>query len=102
MAIELTERSRAIVSEMLANGDFKNESEVIEHVLIRGEVEERIKASLREALASLDRGKGIELTPEVWDEIDREADEIVSLGLPIDPDVRSESSQTRLVIEGAN
>lgn len=91
MAIELTERSRAIVSEMLATGEFKSESEVIEHVLIRVEIEERrqrITASLHEAKAALDRGEGVELTTEVWDEIDREADKIVRLRLPIDPDVQ--------------
>jgi hypothetical protein len=29
----------------------------------------------------------IEVTPEFWDELDREADEADRLGLPINPDV---------------
>jgi hypothetical protein len=78
------------VSELLARGEYKNESDVIEHALIRIQREaerDRIRASVLEGFAQVERGEGTELTPEVWDEIDREADEIVRLGLPIDPDV---------------
>lgn len=93
MVIELTEKSQAIVSELLESGDFRNESEVVEHLLIKAKVlerRERIESSLRKAKASLDRGEGVRVTPEVWDDIDRRADEMAKLGLPIDPDVRPE------------
>ncbi|CAN5712331.1 hypothetical protein BH09CHL1_BH09CHL1_36280 [soil metagenome] len=94
MVIELTKKSQAIVSELLESGEFRSESEVVEHLLIKAQVlehRERIRASVLEGFAQIERGEGIALTPEVWDEIDREADEIVRLGLPIDPDVYRQS-----------
>jgi hypothetical protein len=38
-------------------------------------------------LAELERGEGIELTPEVMEEISREADELIRLGVLPKPDV---------------
>ena len=49
---------------------------------------DRLNAALATGITQAERGDVIELTPDVWDEIEREADEADRLGLPIDPDVR--------------
>lgn len=49
---------------------------------------DRLNAALATGIAQSKQGNVIELTPDVWDEIEREADEADRLGLPIDPDVR--------------
>jgi predicted transcriptional regulator len=48
---------------------------------------QEIRASIEEGLAELERGEGIELTPEVMEEISREADELTRLGVLPKPDV---------------
>lgn len=48
---------------------------------------QELRESIAEGLAAIERGEGIELTPEVWDEIEREADEMIRLGIPPHPDV---------------
>jgi predicted transcriptional regulator len=48
---------------------------------------QEIRASIEEGLAELERGEGIELTPEVMEEISREADELIRLGVLPKPDV---------------
>lgn len=75
MAIELTERSRAIVSEMVAKGHFATEREVIEKGILLV-WEEELRASIREGRAAIARGEGYEMTEEFWEELIREADEL--------------------------
>lgn len=47
----------------------------------------RLRASVAEGLAAIERGEGIEWTPELMDELEREADERIRLGLQPKPDV---------------
>jgi Arc/MetJ-type ribon-helix-helix transcriptional regulator len=75
MAIELTERSRAIVSEMVAKGHFASEREVIEKGILLV-WEEELRASIQEGHAAIARGEGYEMTEEFWDELIRESDEL--------------------------
>jgi hypothetical protein len=47
----------------------------------------RIREIVAIGIAQADRGEGVEMTDEVWDELERQADEEERLGLPINPDV---------------
>ena len=48
---------------------------------------QEIRASIEDSIAAIQRGEGIELTPEVMDEIEREAEELVRVGALPKPDV---------------
>jgi hypothetical protein len=48
---------------------------------------ESLRASVAAGLAAIERGEGSELTPELWAEIDRDVDEKIRRGLPLNPDV---------------
>jgi antitoxin ParD1/3/4 len=48
---------------------------------------QELRASIAEGLAAIERGEGIELTPEVWEEIEREAHERFLIGHQPKPDV---------------
>lgn len=48
---------------------------------------ESLRASIAEGLAAIERGEGREWTPELMDEIDREADEGIRQGWQPKPDV---------------
>jgi hypothetical protein len=39
-----------------------------------------LRAKIRIGLDQLDRGEGIEMTPDVWDDLDREVDERLRRG----------------------
>jgi putative addiction module CopG family antidote len=84
---DLEERIR----EKVESGDYSDPSEVIRAAMRLLEKRDRelqeIRASIQEGLAAIERGEGIELTPEVWEEIEREADEHLRLGIPPNPDV---------------
>jgi DNA polymerase III delta prime subunit len=54
---------------------------------VRDQRAQDLRASIAEGLAAIERGEGIELTPELVEEIDREAEEQIRLGVPPDPDV---------------
>jgi hypothetical protein len=48
---------------------------------------QELRASIEEGLAAIERGEGIELTPEVWAEMGREAHERFLTGDQPNPDV---------------
>lgn len=48
---------------------------------------QELRESIAEGLAAAERGEARELTPELWEEIEREADEMIRLGVPPNPDV---------------
>ena len=79
------------IRQKVDSGHYGDASEVIRAALRLLEVRDRrvqeIRASIAEGLAAIERGEGIELTPELMEEIDREADEQIRLSLPPDPDV---------------
>jgi antitoxin ParD1/3/4 len=84
---DLEERIRAKVE----SGQYDDASEVIRTAMRlldkRDRQLEELRASIAEARASIERGEGIELTPEVWDEIEREAHERNLMGCEPNPDV---------------
>lgn len=90
MAVQVSRKLETEISELVESGDFADAEDVIERgVQLLQEVRrwERLITSVDEAFASLDRGEGRELTPELWQEICDQAMEDERLGLPLDPDV---------------
>jgi len=85
--VDLEERIR----QKVESGRYGDASEVIRTALrlleARDERAQALRASITEGLAAIERGEGIELTPESMEEIDRVADEQIRLGVPPKPDV---------------
>jgi antitoxin ParD1/3/4 len=82
----------ASIRQKVESGRFGTETDVVRAALQLLDAREQrlhqLRASIAEGFAAIERGEGIELTPEVMEEIDREADEMVRLGQEPDPDVR--------------
>ena len=91
MVIHVTPEIEADIRQRVESGEYADESELLREALRMLDARERrvqeIRASIEEGLAAVERGEGIELTPEVWEEIDREVDELVRIGACPKPDV---------------
>lgn len=91
MAIQVPADVEASIRERIEAGRYQDEAEVIRAALrsleAREERAERLRASIVEGFAAVERGEGIELTPEHLEELEREAGERVRLGLQPNPDV---------------
>ena len=91
MTIRVPADLEASIRRRVASGRYNDATEVIRAAMrlleAREERTEYIRASVAAGLAAIERGEGSELTPELWEEIDREADEQIRLGLPPKPDV---------------
>lgn len=87
VSTDLAERIR----EKVESGQYDDASDVIRAAMrlldTRDRQLEELRASIAEGLAAAERGEARELTPELWDEIEREADEMIRLGIPPNPDV---------------
>lgn len=91
MVIRVPDDLEASIQQKIATGRYQDETEVIRVALrlldAREERAERLRTSIAEGFAAVERGEGIEWTPELMEEIDREAEERVRRGLQPDPDV---------------
>ncbi len=91
MVIHVPADIEASIRERVESGDYSDETEVIRTALralmAREQRIEEIRTSVEEGIASIERGEGIELTPELMDEIEREVEERVRLGEMPKPDV---------------
>lgn len=91
MVIHVTPEIEADIRQRVERGEYADESDVVRTAPRTLEARERrthvIRESIAEGLAAVERGDGIELTPEAMDEIEREAEEHVRLGLPVELDV---------------
>lgn len=66
----LPEELKSWIETQVAAGGYGNTSEYIRELVRldrKHKSEERLEALLLEGLASLDAGKGIEITPEFWE-----------------------------------
>ena len=81
----------ADIRQRVASGEYAAETEVLRIALRLLDARERraqeIRASIEEGMAAIKRGEGIELTPELMDEIEREAEELARIGALPKPDV---------------
>ena len=97
MNVSLTPQLEQMIRDKVDSGLYSSASEVVREALrLLGENEQRLKiramrdAAIAEGYASLDRGEGIELTEELWDQIMAEGDELAEIGAPIDPLISGE------------
>jgi antitoxin ParD1/3/4 len=91
MAIRLPADVEEGIRRRVESGHFADADEVIREAMRLLDDQERQLASLREKLQvgldQLDRGESVEWTPELRDQIRREADEMYRRGERPDPDV---------------
>jgi antitoxin ParD1/3/4 len=91
MSIQLPPDVEASIRRKVQRGQFPDEGEVVrEAIRLLDERESQLdvlRAKIRVGLDQLDRGEGIEMTPEAWDELDREVDDRLSRGVAPNPDV---------------
>jgi putative addiction module CopG family antidote len=90
VTIQLTAKSEALIRQQVANGRYASVDEAVDaavELLDAHDRRKRLLAALAVGDAQVARGEVFELTPEVWAEIEREADEDERLGVPLDPDV---------------
>lgn len=94
MNISLTPRLEAMIREKVESGLYNNSSEVVREALRLMEQEdalkrERLRAAIAIGMDEIARGEGVEYTPELMADVDREVDRMVRDGDALDPDVRA-------------
>jgi antitoxin ParD1/3/4 len=91
MSISVPADLEESIRQKVASGRYGDPSEVIRAALrlleVRDQRAQDLRSSIAEGLAAIERGEGIALTAELMEEIDREAEEQIRLGVPPDPDV---------------
>ena len=91
MVIHVTPEIAADIRQRVESGEYADESEVVRTALRTLQVREQrireIRASVEKGMAEIERGGGYEWTPELMEEISREADEMIRLGRLPKPDV---------------
>ncbi len=91
MVIQVSPDIEESIRERVESGAYEDATDVIRKALRALESREQrireIRASIDEGRAAIERGEGREWTPELRDEINREADERIRLGRLPDPDV---------------
>ncbi len=79
MTVTLTPRAEALLRSKIETGSYHDAGEVIERALHLLDAHDRrvqqLRESVAEGFAAIDRGEGIELTPELMDERGRRAEE---------------------------
>ena len=97
MNVSLTPQLEQMVRDKVESGRYNNASEVVREALrIMADHEERLliralrDAAIVEGIASLERGEGLELTNEGWDQIFAEGEARAKRGDPIDPLISGE------------
>ena len=87
MAHHLTQEQDAIVERILATGEYGDAGDVVTNALLLLEERDRrrrwLRAELQKGFDQLERGEGIEFTPQLMDDIVREAEENLRQGKPI-------------------
>jgi antitoxin ParD1/3/4 len=90
VSVTLTPQLEALVRQKVETGPYGSAEEVIEEALQALEERERfqrLRASLMEAEAEIERGEGVEWTPELMEHLKREANELRRQGAEPDRDV---------------
>ena len=91
MAIQLPVDLEEQIRQKVASGDYDDPSDVIRAAIrLRDKQDQRVqelRALVAAGLASIERGDVREWTPELLDEIERNADEQIRRGIPPEPHV---------------
>ena len=86
MVIHVQPETEAVIREKVERGEYEDADAVIRAALKQLAVQE-IRVLIAESQAQYERGEYVELTSEVWAEIEREADEMVRTGASVQPHV---------------
>lgn len=88
--IQLTPQAEASIRESIASGLYRDAEEALSVAVRLLEDRDRkimeLRQSIAESVAATDRGEGIELTSEVMDQIEREAEAACAAGEIPHPD----------------
>jgi putative addiction module CopG family antidote len=89
MVMTLTPSIEARIRDLIDSGQYPDADAVLLDALqlLEERNQERFLALREKVRAGFESGEGVELTPELWDQLVREADEEDRLGLPIRDDV---------------
>lgn len=91
MAIQLPADVEASIHQKVARGDFPDAGEVIREAMRLLDAQEsqleELRAKLRSGLDQLDRGEGVQFTPELIGQMRRDAQERFHRGERPNPDV---------------
>lgn len=90
MQVQLTPQIESIVKALLETGEYRDQDEVIaEAILLLDDERQRrdLRATLAVGQAQIDRGEYVFLTPQLREEIRREARRMVAEGHMPNPDV---------------
>lgn len=91
MVIHVTPEIEADLRQRVESGEYADESEVLRTALRTLRAREQrireIRASIEVGLVEIESGGGHEWTPELMEEIRREAEEMIRLGRRPKPDV---------------
>lgn len=90
MSVTLSPHIEAAIRQKVERGLYASLEEAVEaafRLLDEHERRARLKAAISVGDDQIARGEGVELTPALWDEIERDADEAERLELPLNPDV---------------
>jgi antitoxin ParD1/3/4 len=91
MSIRLPPDVEASIRQRVERGQFPDEAEVVrEAIRLLDERDlqlDALRAKIGVGLDELDRGEGVEWTPELMERLSREADELYRRGEQPDPDV---------------
>jgi putative addiction module CopG family antidote len=84
MALRFPADVETSIRDLVSTGRFEDEAQVVREALRLLDRREQqfmdLRSSIQESLAAIERGEGIELTDEVWDRLDREAQEQIACG----------------------
>jgi putative addiction module CopG family antidote len=91
MSVILSPQAETLIRQEVAAGPYRSADEVIQEVLrlldARDRHAQELRDSVAEGFAAIGRGEGIELTPELMEELSRQAEERARRGEQPHPDV---------------
>jgi putative addiction module CopG family antidote len=87
MAIHLTPQAEAVIRQKVRSGLYPNPEAAIDAAVQLLEEHDRRLQQLRDAIAAGEEGEAVPWTPELMDQLSREADEMHRRGETPDPDV---------------
>ena len=91
MPRQLTPQHEALIGDILTVGNYRDPdliiTDALQQLAAREQNLQKLKAKIQIGLDQLDRGEGLEWTPDLMDTLLREADEMFHRGEQPNPDV---------------
>jgi Arc/MetJ-type ribon-helix-helix transcriptional regulator len=90
MVIQVAPDIERLIDEAVATGDYVDATDFVERAVrlaLKQRRIEQIRQSVAESVAAIERGEGIEATPEFWASIPAEIEKLNRLDIPLSPNV---------------